>query len=417
MSQDESDFDDTFLYQLARERRTSEIVGYMKRAEKPVIRARAAEILGDFADVPRPYDQEEITRELINVVLDEENDEVRARAIDSLYRHGKAELERLITFFADYDASETPDWVNTQTLIDWLDSDMPEFRMVAAAALGEIGDEHAISHIIPAFDDIDPRVRERAVRACGTIGDERATRPIIDRLQDNDVRVKRAAANALADIGTDRALEALIPLTRADDSQLRHIAATELHRLESTKPVVVLVRAVEDDAEMVQRAAIHSLLELMASDAGEEGLIRSVVAEQFTRIDSDIVVPLLVDLLEQDVRIAIERHVVWLLGRIVEPDEENAETVFDILLSELAKDHMADLARDSLVQLESDRLEKYLRIYTQTGRGPDSALERAKELLDEISTEHVDEDVVESVEYTFVQEPSDYTKKRRGDGP
>jgi len=48
---DDTNTGTTFLYELARDRETSELVGYLKRGRKPVIRSRAAELLADFRDV------------------------------------------------------------------------------------------------------------------------------------------------------------------------------------------------------------------------------------------------------------------------------------------------------------------------------------------------------------------------------
>ena len=415
MYDDQPGFDDSFLYELARDNETTEIVAYMKHGERPVVRRRAAEILGDFADVPRQIDQEEIIRELITVILEDDDDSVRARAIDSLYRHGREPLERLITRMADFDASENPDWVTAQQLVEWLDAEYPEFRMVAATALGRIGDEHAVSYLVDAFDDLDPRVRERAVRACGIISDERAVDALADRLDDSEPRVQRAAANALAAIGTERALEPLIPAARADDEQVRQIAVSELSRFESAKPLVVLVRALDDRSEGVRRAAILSLIELMAADAESDEDIRRVVTNQLRKADSGDLIPQLVDILEESPKATIRRHVVWLLGRVVDPDDQGIETVQEALLDVLDDEHLGDLAEDTLVRLASDNLEKRLQIFTQSEEGSARANARAEAVLEEIGTEQLSEVVRNSVDYTYVREPADYTRKKRNE--
>jgi HEAT repeat protein len=416
MYDDDQELDDSFLYELAREGQTTEIVAYMKHAERTIVRRRAAEILGDFADVQRSIDREEIVRELINAVLDETDDSVRARAIDALYRHGREPLERLITSLSDFDASETPDWVTANQLIDWLDADYPEFRMVAATALGEVGDEHAVSHLVAAFDDVDPRVRERAVRACGIIGDERAVDPIARTLDDTDPRVQRAAANALAAVGTESALEALIPAARVDDEQVRQIAVTELSGLASTKPLVVLVRALDDQSEAVRQAAIISLVELMNAQDETESEIREVVTEQLGEADSRQLIEQLLDIVESSPKATVRRRVVWLLGRVLEPDDEGIEDVYEGLLDVLDDEQLGKVAKESLVRLGSDDLEKRLQIFVQSEAGSDDALERAEAVLDEIGTEQISEVVRNSVNYTYVREPADYTKKKRDEG-
>ena len=415
MSNNPTDFDDTFLYELAREGETSELVAYLKRGESPQVRARAAELLGDFSDIQRQFDEEEVIRELINVVLDEEEDEVRARAIDALYRHGQGPLERLISYLSEFDAEETPDWVTAQKLVDWLDHEYPEFRMVAATALGKIGDEHAITHLVEAFDDLDPRVRERAVRACGIIGDERATDPVTDRLKDNNAQVRHAAGNALANIGSKEALETLIPVARTGDEQLRQTAVSELHRLESIDPVVVLVRALEDNSKAVQRAAILSLIELMDTLAEEDEEVRHIIAKQFRQAETEELVPLLLDVLQESPQQSVQQNAVWLLGRVVDPDDDVAPDAHDALIDALGEDALADLAEDSLIRLDSEELEKSLQIFVQSEAASDDAIERAEAVLDEIGTNQVSEVVKNSVDYTYVRDPADYTRKKRSD--
>lgn len=162
---DDEPTDATFLYELARDSETTEIVAYLKHSEDPVIRARAAEILGDFSDVPQQFQYEEIVQELVRAAIHDDNDKVRAMAIDALYRHGQDSLERLIDDLSDRDLEAAPDWVVAETLLEWLEHDLAEFRLVAATALGDYGDEHVVPDLVGLFDDPDARVRMRAARS------------------------------------------------------------------------------------------------------------------------------------------------------------------------------------------------------------------------------------------------------------
>jgi HEAT repeat protein len=412
---EEPGFDDMFLYELAREGETTELVGYMKHADDPDIRERAAELLGDFADMPRAVDEREITRELITVVTEAENDRVRARAIDSLHRHGAESIDELITEMADFDAAKTPDWMKAKELVEWLTAEYAEFRMVAATALGEVGDEHATPHLVESFDDLDPRVRRRAVRSCGQIGDERAIDPIAERLEDSEPLVQRAAADALAAIGTKESVERLIPAARADDERVRHIAVSELSNLHSTKPLVVLVKALKDQSAEVRRAATLSLIELIAADAGGDDKVGRVVAGQLRSVDAAELVPQLVDILSETTRQEIRRTVARLLGRVIDPEAETIDQVHEALLDALDEEELAEAAEKSLVDLESKGLEKRLRIFTQREEGSPEAVERAERVLDRIETDRAGEVVRNSVDYTYVQEPADYTRKKQNE--
>jgi len=418
MRESEAGVDDTFLYELARERKTTALVGHMKHADNPVIRRRAAELLGDFSDIHRPYDREEVVRELIAVVTDDtEHDAVRARAVDALYRHGREPIERLVTELAAFDAGEAADWTTAEELADWLESDQPEFRMVAATALAEFadpGDTAALEALVGAFDDPDPRVRERSLRSCGTIGDDRVVEPVAGLVEDSNPRVRRAAANALVDIGSAAALEALIPVARAADERLRRIAVGELGELGDRRPLVVLVRALEDDSEDVRRAAILSLIELLA--AGDPQL-RDEILDQLRRADPPELVSQLVNIGAESPRPETRADVAWLLGRIVDPAAERADDAVEALLTALDDDSelVADRAASSLRRLGADAVGSRLQIFVREDTASPAAVERAETLLEELGVGEGSEVVNNSVDYTYVREPADYTERRESE--
>lgn len=418
MRESEAGVDDTFLYELARERETTALVGQMKHADDPVVRRRAAELLGDFSDIQRPYDREEVIRELIAVVTDDtERKAVRARAVDALYRHGRAPVERLVTELAAFDAGEATDRTTAEELAGWLQSEQPEFRMVAATALAEFaepGDTAALEALVGAFDDPDPRVRERALRSCGTIGDDRVVEPVAGLVEDAIPRVRRAAVNALVDIGSTAALEALIPVARATDERLRRIAVGELGQLGDRRPVVVLVRALEDDSEDVRRAAILSLIELLA--AGDPQL-RDEILDQLRRADPPELVSQLVDIGTESSRPTTRGDVAWLLGRIVDPAEDGADDAVEALLTALDDDtdRVADQAAASLHRLGADAVGTKLQIFVREETASTAAVERAETLLEELGVGEESEVVNNSVDYTYVREPADYTERRESE--
>lgn len=412
--------DASFLYELARESDTTEIVGYLKNSDDPVIRARAAEILGDFSDVPQEFRYEELVRELVSTALEDENERVRAMAVDALYRHGQDSLERLIDELSERDIQNAPDWVIAETLLEWLDSEHPEFRLVAATALGDIGDEQVVPELVELFDDPDARVRSRAVRSCGMIGDERCIEPLKTRLEDRRGMVRKEAAFALSDIGTEQALGALVPVARASDEQLRQIAVEALGQFTNLKPLVVLVQALDDSAPAVRRTAAVSLIELFAdAPADRAQQIRSTVASQLEEVESVDVVPPLIDILDESTRWAIRRNAIWLLGRVANEDHEQAivETLIDALDDEdttsaqLAASTLVDLGED----LDASELEKHLRLYVQNEQGSETARHRAEYVVEQISPDVESELVSTGVDYTYVREPADYTRKKQNE--
>ncbi|MFB6298400.1 MAG: HEAT repeat domain-containing protein [Salinirussus sp.] len=406
--------DTSFLYELARERDTTELVGYLRRGERPVIRRRAAELLGDFDDIPQEARQEEVTQALIEAVEQDDDDGVRAKAIDALYQHGTDSLERLVGTLSNVDMSATSDRMTVETLLGWLDSEYPEFRMVAATALGELGDERVASNLVDATGDVDPRVRARAVRSLGQVGNDQCVPHLQDRLGDDYERVQEAAATALGSLGTEQALEALVPaVTASDNEAVRRIAVEELGASGSLKPLVVLVRALDDRSDRVKRAAMLSLLRLVVqTERDRTEQIRTTIADQLRGLDDAVVLPPLIDIYEETTRTVIQWHALWLLARV---PSEYREDVVDCLLDALDSEHesIIEAATDGLRRLaeESDELENRLRIFVQNGAASEAAITRAQVLVDELAPEAGSEVVTNSVDVTYVREPADYTAR------
>lgn len=412
MIDDEPKRDTAFLYELARDAETTKLVAYLKRGRTAQIRRRAAEVLGDLADAPTYETEDEVVEALIQAVQDEDDDSIRARAADSLYRHGEESFARLIKRMGDVDMEADPDWVVSRKLVDWLEGDYPEFRMVAAAALGRVGDENALSALMDALTDPDPRVRVQAVRSCGLIGDTRCVPALADRLDDPSMQVKRAATNALGSIGTTRALKALVPVARAEDESIRQMAIDELGQLGSLEPAVVLLRALEDDSRSIQRAAMLSLIRLFVEAPPEQTAeVRETIAEQLERLDASAVTPQLVDILNESQRLAVRRNAAWLLGRAADAEADGRDEVYDCLIGTLDdEDEMtADLAAMSLTELPSDELERRLHVLAKDETIEDAVVERAESVLEEIGSDLSQELVTNAVDYTYVRDPADYT--------
>lgn len=414
MIDDEPQRDTAFLYELARDAETTRLVAYLKRGRTAQVRRRAAEVLGDLADSPTYETEDEVVEALIQAVQEEDDDSVRARAADSLYRHGEESFARLVKRMSDVevDVEEDPDWVVSRTLVDWLEGDYSEFRMVAAAALGRVGDETSLSALMEALTDPDPRVRVQAVRSCGLIGDTRCVPALADRLDDPSQRVKREATNALGSIGTTDALKALVPVARAEEESIRRMAIDELGKLGSLEPVVVLLRGLEDNSKSIQRAAMLSLIRLFVEAPPEQTEeVRETVAEQLEALEADAVIPQLVDILNESERRTVRRNAAWLLGRVADSETEVREAMYDCLIDTLDdEDEMtADLAAMALSHVASDELERRLHILTKDEDTPEAVVERAESVLEEIGSDLSQELVTNAVDYTYVRDPEDYT--------
>ncbi len=408
--------DTAFLYELARDREVSALVAYLRRGKRPTVRARAAEILGDLSGARTDADEEEVVQGLIKAVQEDDDDTVRARAIDALYRHGEDSLKRLIDEQTEDDVREASDRATSRTLVEWLDADHSEFRLVAATALGHFGDGDVAKPLVRALSDPAPRVRERAARSCGMTGDSRCVPALRERLDDRHAMVRRAAADALGSIGTEPALSALIGVARADDEELRRIAVEALGQFGSLDPLVVLVEALEDDSEAIQRVAILSLIRLFA-DAPEarSQAVRSEVARQLRDHSSAAVVPPLLDVMDESTRWRVRRNAAWLLGYVTDADGAHVGDAYDCLIDALDDEDevTAGLAAASLAELGSEELERRLHIIAQDESHSTQVLDHAKAILEELGSALSKELVTNSVDYTYVRDPADYTARKR----
>ena len=416
MFDDDLDGNGTFLYRLERESEVLKLVAHLKLSEKVYVRRRAAEMLGNISEIPDPDERQQTVKALINAVKTDEDDSVRAAAIDAVYQRGEESFDHLVEELAGMELPESNERTTTRLLTEWLSAEYPEFRIVAATALGERDATAAIPELVSALTDPDPRVRSRAARACGRLSDPRVVSPLSERLSDDQQMVREAAANALGAIGTDRALEELIPVTQADEEALRLIAVDELGQFGSVKPVIVLIEALDDDSSTVQRAAMLSLLELLTTASPAEAeRIRGTVVEELARVDVQATVPALLDIAADGTRRAYRQTAIWLLSRIT--GERYRSEVITCLLSVLdeSDEETARLAEAALTELRGPELEKRLRVYLSRERGSEEARDRAKAVLDRICDDSSGELVTTGVDYTYVDNPADYTEQNNSE--
>jgi HEAT repeat protein len=410
MSNDQSDTDDTFLYELERESKVLKLAAHLKLSEKVYVRRRAAEMLGNISSIPDPDERQHVIDTLVNAVETDDDDSVRAAAIETLYQRGEEEFEYLLSELSGMEFSEATDRTTEQLLIEWLSSDHPEFRMVAASALGRRSTTEAAPELVRSLTDPDPRVRERAARACGSLDDPRVIEPLSKRLESDRPTVAEAAATALGSIGTEKAIQKLVPLVQSDEESLRLTAVDTLGQLRSVKTVIALSEALDDNSTNVKRVAMLSLLDLLSNAPAEQAeQIRQTVIEQVKRVDVTETIPALVEIIEGGRRERYRQTAIWLLSRIVGEDHRTAAIECLVETLDDPDDVTAQLAANGLEKLGGPELEKRLRVYLNRERGTDESRARAEEILDTICDNSSSELVTTGVDYTYINDPSDYT--------
>ena len=349
-------------------------------SDNAAVRRRAVELLGELAE---PGDQATVDS-LLRAATNDDDPQVRGRAVDALDSVGQEALEQLLAELTGGGGSEA-EWVTARKFARALDADRPELRIAAAKALERLNEPNTVPAVVEALSDPDPRVRLRACQACGTFADPRAIPALNERL-DDESRVKRAAANALGNVGTDRALAPLLELLRDPDESVRRIAASALGNANDPKPVESLAKALGDESAIVRNAAVYSLIELLSNVPTEHShAVRDRVVSELKAADDGTVVDPLVEILTKGQQRRQRRNAAWILGRIASPDSDPAVGALADALDD-DDPQTARFAATSLKTLGGPIVEEHLldRIGTEH---PDAARAKAVFVLGSVGGE------------------------------
>lgn len=351
------------LYQYEREGNVEKLLSVLRTSENDEVIARAAKILGEFKDERR--EDHDVTTPLVNLAKRSDSDEVTAAAIDALNEIGTEAVEELLAEMAGIELGEgqQADWARAKAFAKALDADVPELRMAAANALGDLGKTDILPQLVDTLEDGDPRVRARAARSLGKLGDARACEALIERLQDPKGEVRREAAEALGTIGNRQALNALLEMFDDERPVIRRIAVGAMGNFGNARPVDGLIEALSDEDTSVRRTAVYSIIELLSNVPTDQShQIRETVVEKLSETDDKSVVVPMVDILEESTQNRQRRNTAWLLGRVTSQDSKGYATVVDTLVDVLDdEDQMtSQFAATSLAEVGGNRVETRL---------------------------------------------------------
>jgi HEAT repeat protein len=120
----------------------------------------------------------------------------------------------------------------------------------------------AVEALVKALDDKDDFVRDFAVKALGNIGDSKALEPLVKALNnDENMLVRRSAATALGNLG-DAALEPLLQALNKGHFMVRRAAARALGKLNDPKAIDPLTEVLGDSDVYIQNSAVSALTEI-----------------------------------------------------------------------------------------------------------------------------------------------------------
>ena len=202
--------------------------------------------LAALRDVPSPE-----AVELIKLVLDDDNQQVRSMAIFALGVKPTDECFPLLVRILETD----PDY---------------GIRADAAGALGYLEDPRAFEPLNRAFyEDTDWLVRFSAAVSLGNLKDPRAHDALLQALNGKEVILQQAAIAALGEIGDMSAIDDILAFAQAEDWLVRQRLAEALGNLPSPKSLSALRYLVKDEHSQVAAAARISLECLDAANAAD----------------------------------------------------------------------------------------------------------------------------------------------------
>ncbi|MGM0605602.1 MAG: HEAT repeat domain-containing protein [Halobacteriota archaeon] len=345
------------LYQLARSGDTDTLTDRLLNSDSAAVRKRAAELLGELVD----ESDTDVVGSIVAVAISDDDEAVRAAAIDSLDAIGSGAVDQLLVEITGAKIEQGADWATAKRFASALSSDIPELRMAAANALGTLGESNAVPSLLKALDDEDPRVRVRVCEALGRIEHPGSVDQLIPLLKDPQGRVRLAAANALGNIESSKALHALLAMLDDENPEIRRISAVALGNARTVQAVQPLADALSDDSSRVRNAAVFSIIELLSNAPTQQShQIRETVVTELQDADTQTVTDPLVEILTESTQRRQRRNAAWFMGRVIDDDPPSA--VIDALVDALDSDDTptAQFAATSLSTIGGSDVESAL---------------------------------------------------------
>jgi HEAT repeat protein/Cdc6-like AAA superfamily ATPase len=154
------------------------------------------------------------------------------------------------------------------------------FRESAARTLSALGNPKAIPALTSALQDSSMHVREKAVEGLGDLSDQTAFDPLFKiALEDQSPIVRWSAAHALGKIDAKAAMQSLLEVIENENYKMRERAAEAIEHLESEEVIPTLVELLEN-YKQYRYSYIYSKaakgLERIGTETAIQGLIQAL---------------------------------------------------------------------------------------------------------------------------------------------
>lgn len=165
-----------------------------------------------------------------------EDDKIFHDAFYGLLKIGKAAVKPLIARLEDESLRQSAAWLlgaigdkrAVKPLINVLNAQEAQVRVIVIAALGDLRDKRAVEPLKQSLNDEDEWIRRAVIISLGQIGEKNTLPVIVSALDDTSRVVQLSAAEVLAELGDDRARGKLEELAA---TEWREAAQNALRRL------------------------------------------------------------------------------------------------------------------------------------------------------------------------------------------
>ena len=195
--------------------------------------------------------------------------------------------------------------------------------------------EKTLTEYIDELADDDSRIQIQAAIALGEWGNDRAVSPLIKALSSKNDDFRREIARALKEIGNKRAIEPLLDVVYNDPSpEVRAEAAYDLGYFElDSNEIDILLDSLTDDHYLVRqniafalgkskrRRGVKPLLKILENE--ENYNVRELVVWALGEIKDKRAIEPLIKALD-DKHIAVRKNAAYALGRIKDPSAVEA---------------------------------------------------------------------------------------------
>ena len=410
-----------YLYSLANRGRYGELIRHIRDHDEQSVRYGAAGILAEsangFAEAVTPQTQQA----LIDCVLTEPSDAVRANILNVLLAVDESTFDTIITRLEANPEATPTDTPYPLILTKWHSSGRPTLRFLAVVGFGRVRSQTATAKLRTTLSrETDLRVLRRALEEAGTVGDGTFVTPIQEHLRAGDDAfqqsahseqigaIKEAAVEALVEIGTDAAYEALVTASRSTDDKLKEHVIGKIGRFGAKETVDLVVDELDEESnEAIREEAAGGVIATFTETGFDEGdAVRQQAIEKIAEDVSADVSEEFASIVEESPHTSEQRNAAWLIGQL----ESSSEKTIDCLLEALEADDpdLRKIASASLTKLDEARVEEKIESLLATVDEDTEAYTLASFIQSNLQ-DTAAEAKKELVEYTRVTTPSDYT--------